>query len=96
MEQEQLHWEVKFPWPLSNRDYVFVRHRGRVGDRHVLVSKGSSSPQVPEAGGVVRVEQLRNLMSFVRDPERPERLRFCLLYFDDLKHGFSLLLPLRF
>jgi hypothetical protein len=41
VHQDLLHWEVKFPWPLSNRDYVFVRHRSVLDDgSHIMVSKG--------------------------------------------------------
>jgi hypothetical protein len=50
-----------------------------------MVSKGAAHPAVPEASGVVRVEQLRNLMCFAAHPEQPRRLSFQLLYFDDLK-----------
>ena len=79
-----LHWEVKFPWPMSNRDYVFVRHKSITDDgRHILISKGASHPELQEQSGVVRVDLLRNLMSIEKVSDN--QLSFQMLYFDDLK-----------
>jgi hypothetical protein len=36
------------PWPLSNRDYVFVRHKSQHEGSHVLISKGASHPDLAE------------------------------------------------
>ena len=87
--QEQTYWEVAFPWPMSNRDYVFQRHRSqhRLGEEdkqhHILISKGSSHPELPEKSGVVRVEKLLNLM-LLSDVDE-DRCEFKMLYFDDLR-----------
>ncbi len=85
LEQDLLQWEVKLPWPLANRDYVYCRHRAKHNDLHIMISKGSSHPSLPEVSGVVRVEHIRNLMVIAKDPASPDRLVFQLLYFDDLK-----------
>jgi hypothetical protein len=84
VDQDMVYWEVAFPWPLANRDYVFYRHTEATKDGLlVLVSKGIEGvTSVPEVPGVVRVEQLRTY--FVIKPlERG--CEFALLYFDDLK-----------
>lgn len=48
----------------------------------MLLLQGFSHPELPERSGVVRVEQLRNLMVFERTGE--DRLSFHLLYFGSL------------
>ena len=83
--QEVLHWEVAFPWPMSNRDYVFRRHRSIDEDgSHVLISKGATHDSRPEASGCVRVDQLRNFM-IIQKSATEKTCEFSMLYFDDLK-----------
>lgn len=87
VDQDLVIWEVAFPWPLANRDYVFYRHRERTADGLlVLVSKGvPGSDGVAEVPGVVRVEQLRTYFVIRNAVEQPGCCEFALLYFDDLK-----------
>ena len=71
---------------MSNRDYVFRRHKSTIDDNvHVLISKGHSHPEHPEASGVVRVDQLRNFMIIKKSAKDPAHCDFSMLYFDDLK-----------
>lgn len=60
----------KAPWPLSDRDYVFYRHRTTRDNMHVLISKGIEGSSVPEVSGNVRVEQLRSFMAIRPHPEK--------------------------
>ncbi|XP_068192645.1 phosphatidylcholine transfer protein [Antennarius striatus] len=58
-----IYWEVKYPFPLSNRDYVYVRERRdlEVDGRKIWVILARSSPETPwdEKKGVVRVTDYR-------------------------------------
>lgn len=84
--QELLLWTVKFPWPLTDRSYVFRRHRSRTPEgHHVLISKGHSHPSVPATSATVRVEDLRNWMRIWHDKDDVNVCHFRLLYFDDMK-----------
>uniref|UniRef100_A0A8C1Y0T4 Phosphatidylcholine transfer protein n=1 Tax=Cyprinus carpio TaxID=7962 RepID=A0A8C1Y0T4_CYPCA len=63
--QKAIYWEVKYPLPLSNRDYVYVRERRDldVGGRKiwVVLAKSWSVPQCPEKKGVIRVKDKQSL-----------------------------------
>eukprot|EP01097_Dermamoeba_algensis_P001534 TRINITY_DN1579_c0_g2_i1.p1 TRINITY_DN1579_c0_g2~~TRINITY_DN1579_c0_g2_i1.p1 ORF type:complete len:142 (+),score=13.03 TRINITY_DN1579_c0_g2_i1:591-1016(+) len=83
------YWCVKFPWPLSNRDYVFyrrslVREEGGVKQRFIL-SKAAQHPLAPEKSGVVRVDTLSSRFMILDDPEKAGSTKYFMLYQDDLK-----------
>ncbi|CAG5128286.1 unnamed protein product [Candidula unifasciata] len=55
-----IYWEVNFPFPLWNRDYVYGREC-KVMDKNgqkvwVILAKSVSSPSIPERSGIVRVD----------------------------------------
>ncbi|XP_032823272.1 phosphatidylcholine transfer protein isoform X1 [Petromyzon marinus] len=57
--EKVVYWEVKYPFPLSNRDYVYTRERREieVGGQTVwvVVAKSANVPGIVEKAGVVRV-----------------------------------------
>ncbi|XP_043091386.1 phosphatidylcholine transfer protein isoform X4 [Puntigrus tetrazona] len=70
-EQKAIYWEVKYPLPLSNRDYVYVRERRDldVGGRKICVvlAKSSSVSQCPEKKGVIRVRDYKQSLAMESD-----------------------------
>ncbi|KAM9281700.1 phosphatidylcholine transfer protein isoform 2-T2 [Morus bassanus] len=58
--KEVVYWEVKYPFPLSNRDYVYIRECREmdVNGRKiwVVLAQGVSVPLFPERPGIVRVK----------------------------------------
>lgn len=86
LAQDLMYWEVAFPWPMSNRDYVFLRHRQVVESSGliVLISKGLRSTEVEEVSGVIRVEDLRTFIAIRGGVDGG--CEFSMLYFDDMKY----------
>lgn len=88
---EVLHWVTKFPYPLRNRDYVFVR-RGQVDQQSmtmVLISRATTHPLCPENSDHVRVQSYNSRMVIL--PHRTfdeDGFDFVLSYFDDPKTNF--------
>ncbi|XP_016381677.1 phosphatidylcholine transfer protein-like [Sinocyclocheilus rhinocerous] len=69
--QKAIYWEVKYPLPLSNRDYLYVRERRDldVGGRKiwVVLAKSWSVPQCPEKKGVIRVQDYKQSLAMESD-----------------------------
>ncbi|XP_012681199.2 phosphatidylcholine transfer protein isoform X1 [Clupea harengus] len=69
--QSAIYWEVKYPFPLSNRDYVYVRERRdlEIEGRKiwVVLAKSSSASQCPEKSGVIRVKDYKQSMAIETD-----------------------------
>ncbi|XP_029914933.1 phosphatidylcholine transfer protein [Myripristis murdjan] len=66
-----IYWEVKYPFPLSNRDYVYVRERRdlTVDGRKISVILARSSTQTPcaEKSGVLRVKDYKQSVAMESD-----------------------------
>lgn len=88
---EVLHWVTKFPYPLRNRDYVFVR-RGKIDHNSrtmVLLSRATHHPLCPENNEHVRVPSYHSSMVIVPHKTFDEDgFDFVLSYFDDPKTNF--------
>eukprot|EP00010_Vexillifera_abyssalis_P006213 CAMPEP_0201555390 /NCGR_PEP_ID=MMETSP0173_2-20130828/48491_1 /ASSEMBLY_ACC=CAM_ASM_000268 /TAXON_ID=218659 /ORGANISM="Vexillifera sp., Strain DIVA3 564/2" /LENGTH=223 /DNA_ID=CAMNT_0047967161 /DNA_START=48 /DNA_END=719 /DNA_ORIENTATION=+ len=54
---ETIYWHVKYPWPFSDRDYVFHRclKKNNAGDGYLSVGKATQHDQYPEKKSPVRV-----------------------------------------
>ncbi|TDH03288.1 hypothetical protein EPR50_G00161970 [Perca flavescens] len=69
--QTSIYWEVKYPFPLSNRDYVYVRERRdlEVDGRKIWVILARSAPQTPcaEKSGVLRVKDYKQSVALESD-----------------------------
>ncbi|KAK7167054.1 hypothetical protein R3I94_001454 [Phoxinus phoxinus] len=69
--QKAIYWEVKYPLPLSNRDYVYVRERRDLdaGGRKiwVVLAKSSCVSQCAEKRGVIRVKDYKQSLAMESD-----------------------------
>eukprot|EP01098_Paradermamoeba_levis_P010935 TRINITY_DN4624_c0_g1_i1.p1 TRINITY_DN4624_c0_g1~~TRINITY_DN4624_c0_g1_i1.p1 ORF type:complete len:219 (-),score=29.71 TRINITY_DN4624_c0_g1_i1:21-677(-) len=83
---DAIYWSVKFPWPMTNRDYVFLRRSETksYGGEEVrfVVSQGTVLEKTPEKSGFIRVETLSSRMLILNDEDG---CKYFLLYEDDLK-----------
>nr|XP_020641866.1 phosphatidylcholine transfer protein [Pogona vitticeps] len=80
-----IYWEVKFPFPLTNRDYVFTRERRdmEVDGRkiYVILAKSVQTNKFPEKSGIVRVKAYRQGVAFESDGKKGSKV--FMTYFDD-------------
>ncbi|XP_034268380.1 phosphatidylcholine transfer protein isoform X2 [Pantherophis guttatus] len=69
-----IYWEVKFPFPLANRDYVFVRERQDMeldGQKiYVILAKSVNTVKFSEKPGIVRVKNFRQGVAFASDGKK--------------------------
>ncbi|PVD36000.1 hypothetical protein C0Q70_02970 [Pomacea canaliculata] len=66
-----VYWNVNFPFPLWNRDYVYKREL-RVLERQgkkvwVVLAESESTPSIPEKSGVVRVDDYKQCAALTSD-----------------------------
>ncbi|XP_017654907.1 phosphatidylcholine transfer protein isoform X3 [Nannospalax galili] len=68
------YWEVKYPFPMSNRDYVYIRQRRDLDVEgrkiHVVLAQSISLPQFPEKSGVIRVKQYKQSLAIESDGKK--------------------------
>ncbi|KAJ1071845.1 hypothetical protein K5549_002137 [Capra hircus] len=80
-----VYWQVKYPFPMSNRDYVYVRQRRELDFEgrkvHVILAQSTSEPQFPEKSGVIRVKQYKQSLAIQSDGERGSKV--FMYYFDN-------------
>ncbi|XP_069338470.1 phosphatidylcholine transfer protein isoform X5 [Eulemur rufifrons] len=69
--QTVIYCKVKYPFPMSKRDYVYIQQlqeldttRGKI---YMVVSQSTSVPQLPEKRGVIRVKQYKQSLAIERD-----------------------------
>ncbi|XP_045693418.1 phosphatidylcholine transfer protein [Phyllostomus hastatus] len=83
--QTVVYWEVKYPFPMSNRDYVYVRQRREldVGGRkiYVVLAQSMSVPQFAERPGVIRVKGYKQSLAIESDGKKGSRV--FMYYFDN-------------
>lgn len=60
VDEKAIYWNVNYPWPMSNRDYVYARSLREMdynGKRiWVVLARSQSVPTIPEVDGVIRVD----------------------------------------
>ncbi|XP_071949777.1 phosphatidylcholine transfer protein-like [Antedon mediterranea] len=71
-EKTGIYWNVNFPFPMSNRDYVFVREMKEFDlddGRHVWVVLGKSSlfESIPTKSRTIRVDDFQQSMTMTTD-----------------------------
>uniref|UniRef100_A0A8C5QYH0 Phosphatidylcholine transfer protein n=1 Tax=Leptobrachium leishanense TaxID=445787 RepID=A0A8C5QYH0_9ANUR len=70
-EDAVIYWEVKYPFPLSNRDYVYVRERRDLdidGRKiYVILAKSVSVPHCPDKSGIIRVNGYKQSLAIQGD-----------------------------
>lgn len=83
--QRAIYWEVKYPFPLSNRDYVYIRERKdlEVGNRkiHVILARSAPDTPCPEKSGVIRVKDYKQSLAIESDGASGTRM--FMNYFDN-------------
>ncbi|XP_061030904.1 phosphatidylcholine transfer protein isoform X1 [Eubalaena glacialis] len=80
-----VYWHIKYPFPMSNRDYVYVRQRRELDHEgqkvHVILAQSTSMPQFPEKSGVIRVKQYKQSLAIQSDGKRGSKV--FMYYFDN-------------
>ena len=78
-----IYWNVNFPFPLSNRDYTYVRECRRHDDdvTWVILAEGVSTSDIPVKKSVVRVTEYKQYIVIQSDGE--SRTKFFMHYFDN-------------
>ncbi|MBZ3882742.1 Phosphatidylcholine transfer protein [Sciurus carolinensis] len=80
-----MYWEVKYPFPMSNRDYVYIRQRRELDVEgrkiHVVLARSTSEPQFPQRPGVIRVTQYKQSLAIESDGKTGSRV--FMFYFDN-------------
>ncbi|XP_006889518.1 PREDICTED: phosphatidylcholine transfer protein [Elephantulus edwardii] len=80
-----VYWEVKYPFPMSNRDYVYLRQRQELeidGQKvYVILAQSTSVPQFPEKSGVIRVKQYKQSLAIQSDGKKGSKV--FMHYFDN-------------
>ncbi|KAF4080799.1 hypothetical protein AMELA_G00175390 [Ameiurus melas] len=83
--QKAIYWEVKYPFPLSNRDYVYIRERRdlQVNGRKiwVVLARSSDVSQCPERSGVIRVKDYKQTVAMETDGAQGTKV--FMNYFDN-------------
>nr|XP_040124936.1 phosphatidylcholine transfer protein isoform X4 [Ictidomys tridecemlineatus] len=66
-----VYWQVAYPFPMYNRDYVYIRQLRELdleGRKiYVILAKSTSSSQFPERSGVIRVRQYQQSLAMESD-----------------------------
>ncbi|XP_004859844.1 phosphatidylcholine transfer protein isoform X3 [Heterocephalus glaber] len=79
------YWEMKYPFPMSNRDYVYIRQRRDLNVEgrkiHVVLAQSISLPQFPEKSGVIRVNQYKQSLGIESDGK--EGSKVFMYHFDN-------------
>ncbi|KAM7069160.1 phosphatidylcholine transfer protein isoform 1-T1 [Molossus nigricans] len=80
-----VYWEVKYPFPLSNRDYVYIRERRDldVEGRKVCVvlAQSTSASCFAEKQGVIRVKKYKQSLAIESDGKKGSKV--FMYYFDN-------------
>ncbi|XP_060760303.1 phosphatidylcholine transfer protein [Neoarius graeffei] len=83
--QKVIYWEVKYPFPLSNRDYVYIRERRdlQVDGRRiwVVLARSSAVSWCPEKSSVIRVKDYKQTVAMETDGAQGTKL--FMNYFDN-------------
>ncbi|XP_049716155.1 phosphatidylcholine transfer protein isoform X1 [Elephas maximus indicus] len=80
-----VYWEVNYPFPMSNRDYVYIRQQKELeveGQKvYVILAQSTSMPQLPEKSGVIRVKQYEQSLAIKSDGKKGSKV--FMYYFDN-------------
>ncbi|NXP45631.1 PPCT protein, partial [Heliornis fulica] len=83
--EKVIYWEVKYPFPLSNRDYVYIRECREmdVDGRKiwVVLAQSVSVPQCPEEPGIIRVKSYKQTLAIESDGKTGSKVY--VYYFDN-------------
>ncbi|XP_037350844.1 phosphatidylcholine transfer protein isoform X1 [Talpa occidentalis] len=80
-----IYWEVKYPFPMSNRDYVYKRQRRDLDVEgrkiHVILAQSTCVPQLTEKPGVIRVQRYKQSLAIESDGKKGSKV--FMYYFDN-------------
>ncbi|KAF6299313.1 phosphatidylcholine transfer protein [Rhinolophus ferrumequinum] len=80
-----VYWEVKYPFPMSNRDYVYIRQRRELDVEgrkiHVVLAQSISLPQFAEKPGVIRVKGYKQRLAIESNGKKGSKV--FMYYFDN-------------
>ncbi|XP_008145965.2 phosphatidylcholine transfer protein [Eptesicus fuscus] len=80
-----VYWEVKYPFPMSNRDYVYIRQRRELDVEgrkiYVVLAQSTSVPQFAERPGVIRVKGYKQSLAIESDGKKGSKV--FMYYFDN-------------
>jgi len=81
-----IYWQVNFPWPMSNRDYTYVRRykemKTKKGEKAwIILASGRPCQAIKETSGVIRVTQYMSHSVMKRDSKGGSRAY--MLYYDN-------------
>ena len=77
-----IYWNVNFPFPLSNRDYTYLRECRRHDDvTWVILAEGTSTPDIPAKSSVVRVTEYKQLLVIRKVDDK--KTKVFMHYFDN-------------
>ncbi|XP_059525533.1 phosphatidylcholine transfer protein [Myotis daubentonii] len=80
-----VYWEVKYPFPMSNRDYVYIRQRQELDVEgrkiYVVLAQSTSVPQFAERSGVIRVKGYKQSLAIESDGKKGSKV--FMHYFDN-------------
>ncbi|XP_066470146.1 phosphatidylcholine transfer protein isoform X2 [Tiliqua scincoides] len=80
-----IYWEVKFPFPMTNRDYVFTRERRdlEVDGRkiYVILAKSVVTSKFPEKPGLIRVNHYKQNVAIESDGRNGSKIY--MFYFEN-------------
>ncbi|XP_059804149.1 phosphatidylcholine transfer protein isoform X2 [Hypanus sabinus] len=83
--QKVIYWEVKYPFLMSNRDYVYGRelHDLNINGRKiwVIIAKSKYVPELPAKAGIIRVEDYHQTVALESDGK--QGMKVFLHYFDN-------------
>ncbi|ESO94152.1 hypothetical protein LOTGIDRAFT_203934 [Lottia gigantea] len=86
-EKKLIYWNVNYPFPMWNRDYVYQRelrelesHGSKVW---VVLSESDSSSKIPEKSGVIRVSDFKQSAALMTDGKNGTKA--FMQYYDDPK-----------
>ncbi|WAR04504.1 PPCT-like protein [Mya arenaria] len=82
-----IYWNVNFPWPMWNRDYVYARTLREMdynGNKvWVVLARSENVPSIPEKSGVIRVDDY--LQSCVLTTDGKVGSKAYMRYYDNPK-----------
>ena len=83
---EYIHWQVKFPFPMSHRDYAFGRKSGYTKDgTYVVFCRSCPIISCREKKGVIRVDTYGCHMAYRPCPEAADSAEYVMDYYDDIR-----------
>ncbi|CAK7311893.1 Phosphatidylcholine transfer protein [Vulpes lagopus] len=79
-----VYWQVKYPFPMSNRDYIYIWQRRDLdldGRKIHVILQSTSVPQIAERSGVVWVNQYKQSLAIESDGKKGSKV--FMYYFDN-------------